>query len=159
MTIETFFKKDKSQDLNNKVENSENSILQKLNSFGLNYEYKKDKDGKLIYQFNNVKEADGGAFWLDSKDMKILFQTFHFDEGKFKNPTDKSEITSDELFKYISEKFPDANEIVYSCCHPDDAKIALENTPNNKLLIIGSGSSEYKTIHNSNKNFIKVLPA
>lgn len=137
----------------NFVESVEQSVTERLDSLGVNYECTKDDNGKLIYRFFNVNGLEGGAFSLDAQGKSVVFQSFHFDDGKFKNPIDKSEITPNELLEMIKEKFPDADEFVYSCCNPDGARSLFHD---DSRIILGSGSSEYKTVHNSFSNVITV---
>ena len=151
MSFENFFSKEKE---NNSSESAEKIILAKLDSFGINYKHSKDRDGRSTYAFLNVQEADGGAFYLDAKDKKVLYFSFHHDEGKFKHPEDGHEISSDELLGYTNEKFSDVDEIIYSCCYPDDARKKFQEP----LSIIGSGPCEYRTVYNSRNHSIVISP-
>jgi len=71
---------------------------------------------------------------------------------------DKDETTPEEFLESMNQRFPGADEIIYSCCYPDEARVAFQGSED-KPLIIGSGSVEYKTVHNSRKNFITVSSA
>ncbi|HPL92965.1 MAG TPA: hypothetical protein PLB38_01625 [bacterium] len=149
--LENFFSPKKT---NNSFEAAEKTVLEKLDSLGVNYKYSKNRDGRLIYTFLNVQEAGGGAFYLDAKDKKIVYFSFHHDESKFKHPEDMHEISSDELLDYANKKFSDADEIIYSCCYPDTARKRFQKP----VLIIGAGSLEYRTVHNSINNSITCSP-
>lgn len=137
---------------------SEREIVEKINSLGINYEHLERK-GKSIYTFFNVKPEGHNAFLLDTNEgKKVIFQTIHFDKDEFKNPSEiTGKVSPEEMFQYVSKKFNDADEIIYNCCYPDDAKEVVKGMKN-KPIIIGSGSSEYRTVYNSNKNFITVSP-
>ncbi len=137
----------------------EQGIFERLNSLGINYKYgKKFLYGKPEYKFFNVENAGPGAFWLDASGKKIVFQTFHFDDGKIKNLVDGKETTAENFIAMIKELFPEAEEFVFSCCYPDDARTAFQGI-SNEPIIIGSGISEYKTVHNSYNNSITVSMA
>lgn len=137
------------------LEGPENPIVGKLSELGVNFNVTRNWDGRLIYKFLDVVEVGPGAFWLDSGDKKILFLASHFDGGKFKNLEDGREILPEEFLESISKKFPEADEIIYSCCFPDDARAAFQDL-DVKPVIIGAGRVKYKTVHNSRKNFITV---
>ena len=154
MGFEFFQKKEETDET---IELDEKLVLEKLNSLGIKYKYK-NIDGKLTYTFLNVQDAGGGAFLLDAGGKKIIFQTFHLDDGKFKDPVNKNETSFGDLSRSVSEKFLDADSIIYSCCYPKDARETLK-TSGDEAIIVGSGSVEYKTIHNSVRNFITVSPA
>jgi len=155
------FKKNFNREKNiESIDMIEKSIIEKLDSLGINYKHLKNKDGKLIYRFFNVKELGRGIFHLDAKDKNIIYHAFHFGKGKFKHPENKNaknNISSDKILKYLKEKFSDADEFVLSCCYPDKARKKFEET-SNKPIILGSGDSEYNTIHNSKKHFITLSP-
>ncbi|MFA5124341.1 MAG: hypothetical protein WC473_00740 [Patescibacteria group bacterium] len=148
---ENFFGKERKND---SFEVVEKTILERLDSLGINYKYSKNQDGRLTYIFLNVQEAGNGAFYLDAKDKRIAFFSFHYDGGKFKHPEDKHEVSSDELLGYANERFSDVDEIIYSCCYPDDVRRIVQKP----LLIIGSGPSEYRTVYNSRNHSITISP-
>jgi len=138
----------------NFFETIEKTILEKLDSLGVNYKCSKNREGRLIYTFLNVQEAGDGAFYLDAKGKRIVYFSFHHDDGKFKHPEYKQETSPDEILKYANEKFSDADEIIYSCCYPDEARKNIQKP----VLIIGAGSSEYRTVYNSINHSITVSP-
>jgi hypothetical protein len=141
------------------LENTEQATIEKLDSLEINYKHSLDKNGKVIYRFFNVTEENLGVFILDAKDKKVVFHTFHFGEDRFKHPEDKnSDISPDNLIKYVSEKFPDIDNLIVSCCYPDDAKNLFQDTET-KPIILGFGLSEYKTIYNDKKHFITISSA
>lgn len=101
-----------------------------------------------------MQEAGVGAFYLDAKGKSIVCFSFHHDDGKFEHPEDKHEVSPDEILEYANEKFSDADEIIYSCCYPDEARKNIQKP----VLIIGAGSSEYRTVHNSINHSITISP-
>ena len=137
------------------LEGPEEPIVEKLLELGVNFNVTRNWDGRFIYKFLDVVEVGPGAFWLDSGDKKILFLASHFDGGKFRNLEDGREVLPEELLESISKKFSEADEIICSCCSPDDARAAFQDL-DVKPIIIGSGRIKYKTVHNSRKNFITV---
>ena len=53
--------------------------------------------------------------------------------------------------QYISKKFPDADNIILSCCKPDKAQTLLADI-DDKIIFIGTGPNTYSTWYNSNEN-------
>lgn len=139
-------------------ENTEQTALKRLDALGVRYRREGDSAEGAKYVFPNVRGAGGGAFWLDTNGgAKVILQSFHFDKEMNSGLSDENSATLRGPTESFPERFPDANETVYSCCSPDDARTAFQTT-HLTPLIIGSGSSEYRTVHNSRKNLITVSP-
>lgn len=139
------------------LEGPEEPIVEKLLELGVNFNVAKNWDGRLIYKFFDVAEVGPGAFLLDSVNKKILFLDIHFSGRSFKRVGDSREISPEEFSESMSQKFPGADTIVYSCCYPDEAKTLFSDS-SQKPLFIGSGSVEYKTVYNSRKKMITISP-
>jgi len=141
------------------VNGQERLTIEKLNSLDVAGEYLPGPEGRLTYKFLNVQKTDSSSsFVLETTGPKVVFCCFHFDDGKFKHPETKQEISIEELLAYFSEKFSDFDRLVCSCCNPDGAR-EIFNQISNPPIILGSGSSEYKTVHNSRENFILISPS
>jgi hypothetical protein len=121
-------------------------VVDRLSSLGINFDFVLEHDGRLIYNFYNVEKIGRADFLLSAKDKEIIYQAAHFGEGKFEEPGSGIEAAPDELSLYLSKKFPKANNIILSCCNPDQAKIVFGNA-NNKVIFIGVGSNNYSTFY------------
>lgn len=151
----------KDNDTETKVKNEsvEDLILHKLDTLAIEYRISKQETG-LKYTFLNVKRIDDNAFVLDTQnDKKIVLHTLHFNEGELKHPDDYRAITAKELLEFLVEKFPDADNFVVSSCYVDDARQKLRDINNDKIILLGSGLSEYKVMYYKKKNQIDVFPS
>ena len=137
----------------NSIELRDQEVIDKLKSLGINFEYFINSDGKFVYTFNNVVEADRAAYWLDASGAKIIYQALHFGKDKFVEPGSKEEVTPDNLLKYLSEKFPEAEKIIFSCCNPDNAKKTF-GYRSDKIIFIGNGTGTYSTWYNKEEGKI-----
>lgn len=135
------------------IEPSDAEVIEKLKALGLNFEYFINDDDKFVYIFNNVQSADQSAFWLDAGDKKIIYQALHFGEDRFCDPANEKEITPKKLQDYLSEKFPGAEKIIFSCCNPDTAKQLFE-IRDDKIIFAGTGTGTYSTWYSSSENSI-----
>ena len=72
-----------------------------------------------------AKQLGNAAFFLDADNKTVIYQALHFGGKKFEEPRSKKEINPDELMKYLSEKFPETDNIIFSCCEPDKARTFL----------------------------------
>jgi hypothetical protein len=136
------------ENINNPSELGNIETNNKLNSLGIKYECSINGDGKLVYTFYDVEKLDHSAFLISSDNKKVIYQALHFGEDKFEEPGSKKEVDIDELVQYLSEKFPDADNIIFSCCNPDKAKTLLGEGLNDKITFIGTGSGTYSTWYN-----------
>jgi hypothetical protein len=143
------------ENIRNKEENSLDSrdqeVANKLIYLGIKFDYSINNDGKLVYNFYNAKQLGNAAFSLDADNKTIIYQALHFGGEKFEEPGNKKEINPDELMKYLSEKFPEADNIIFSCCEPDKARTFFADM-GDKIIFIGTGSSTYSTWYNSKEN-------
>jgi len=73
-----------------------------------------------------------------------IFTHIHFDEGVFKHPKDKKEVSIEDFIDEIKSSFP-SDKILVSCCYPDKARALLPNDIN--VEILGEGDTEYKTLY------------
>lgn len=135
----------------NYLESKDKEIADRLASLGINFDYSINKEGKLVYNFYNVKGLDHSAFLLDADNKKIIYQALHFGEDKFEEPGNKKEVTPEELMQYLLEKFPGVDNIIFSCCNPERAKIFFDNI-DDKIIFLGTGSGTYSTWYNSKEN-------
>ena len=133
------------------LESRDQEISDKLNSLGIKFEGSINSDGKLVYTFPNARKLDHSAFKLDTDGRNIVYQAVHFGEGKFEEPGSEKEVTPNELIQYLSEKFPEADAIIFSCCDPDGARALLSST-DDKFIFIGTGSGTYSTWYNDKEN-------
>jgi hypothetical protein len=149
------FSQIKKNEKTNPIETSNQVIIEKLDSLGVNYKSSINGNSESEYTFFNVLEEGSGVFSLDAQGKRVIFQTLHFDENNFKHPDNKKNtISPKDLLTYTAEKFPDADEIIYSCCNPEEARKKI-----NSHLIIGSGFSEYRTVYNSRNHSVTVSPS
>ena len=135
------------------LESRDLEIMGKLNSLGVMFDYSINNEGNLVYNFYDAKRLEHAAFLLHTDNKIIVYQALHFGEDKFKEPESKKEVTPDELVQYLSEKFPDANKIIFSCCNPDRAKTFFAET-NGKIIFIGTGNGTYSTWYNENEKML-----
>lgn len=136
------------ENINNFLELRDQEINDRLGSLGIKYERSINGDGKLVYTFYNVEKLDHSAFLLNSDNKRIIYQALHFGGDKFEEPGNKKEVDIDELVKYLLNKFPDADNIIFSCCNPDKARSLLNKNMNDKITFIGTGSGTYSTWYN-----------
>ncbi len=136
---------------------NEEEIIEKLNLLSINFKYFKNKEDRIEYIFLNVQKVEGtNAFYLDTKDKKVIYFHFHFNGNNILHPKDKHVISAEELLEYMNDNFEDVDEIVYGCCYPDRARKIIRKP----VFIIGSGfSSEYRTKYNSRKKSVTISPA
>ncbi|MEK7635245.1 MAG: hypothetical protein AAB446_02340 [Patescibacteria group bacterium] len=133
------------------LESKDQEVADRLGSLGIKFDYSINNDGKLIYNFYNVKQLGNAAFSLETDNKTTIYQALHFGGENFEEPGSKKEITPDELIQYLSEKFPEASNIIFSCCYPDKARTLL-NKMGDKIIFIGTGSDTYSTWYNSKEN-------
>jgi hypothetical protein len=131
----------------NILESRDQEIADKLSYLGINFDYSINNDGKLVYNFYNAKKLSHAAFLLDADNKKIIYQALHFGENIFEEPGNKEEVSSDKLVQYLSEKFPNTDNIIFSCCNPDGARISFANA-DDKIIFIGTGTGTYSTHYN-----------
>lgn len=148
MNMEGFKQKNEDQ---NPLESRDVEVSDKLSSLGIKFESSINNEGKLVYTFPNVKKLGHSAFLLDTDNKKIIYQALHFGEDKFEEPGSKKEVKPDELIQYLSEKFPEADNIIFSCCNPDRARTFFTVT-DDKIIFIGTGSGNYSTWYNDKEN-------
>ncbi len=128
----------------NSIELRDQDVIDRLKSLGINFEYSINSDGKFVYTFNNVVEAGHASYWLDAGGAKIIYKALHFGKDKFEDPGSKEEIRPNDLLKYLSEKYPEAEKIIFSSCNPDSAKKSFGNM-SDKIVFIGNGTGTYST--------------
>lgn len=128
------------------LDTRDQEVVNKLNSLEIKFNNFVNSDNKLIYTFSDVKRLDHNAFLLDANNKKIIYLSLHFDfkEGKFEELRSGREITPDKLTKYLSEKFPEADNIILSCCAPERARDLLREM-SDKIIFIGTGVGTYST--------------
>lgn len=134
------------------LESRDQEVANRLSSLGIKFESSVNSDGELVYTFHNVKEIDNNsAFLLDAGSKKIIYQSLHFGHEKFSEPGSNKEVSPQELLQYLSEKFPEADNFIFSCCSPDKARALLTDV-DDKLIFIGTGIGNYSTWHYDKEN-------
>lgn len=126
------------------LESRDQEIVDKLTSFGLRFDCSINTDGNLIYTFYDAKRLGDAAFLLSADNKEIIYQGLHFGEDSFEEPGSKRKITPDELIQYLLIKFPNAEQVICSCCNPDTAR-AFFTDDNTGIIFIGAGSGTYST--------------
>lgn len=133
------------------LEQIDQEIANKLSSLGIKFERSINSGGELVYTFSNVRKLDHNAFLLDTNSKKIIYQSLHFDGEKFEEPKSKKEVAPRELIQYLSEKFSEADNFIFSCCFPDKARAFLADM-DDKIIFIGTGFGPYSTWYNDKEN-------
>lgn len=123
---------------------NDQEVVDKLRSLGINFDYSLEDNNRLTYNFYNTEKLGDSCFLIETEGKRVIYQALHFSGDKFQEPHGERSVLPIELVQYLSNKFPDADNVIVSCCNPDKVRAILKDV-DGKIIFIGNGFETYST--------------
>ena len=140
----------------------ETPFFSELNSLGVRWSAECNKFG-YKYIFFDVTMVEDNCFALYSRlGKKVLFVTLHYDKKEnpvFLHPDTGKRVDFDDIFKTITERFPDIDALIVSSCYPVQARRRIDNRLFKDVIFLGDSDKEYSVMFYPKQCIAEIIPS